>query len=140
MWNGISLTRGTIRFTQGLLRMPLYAQIWVVMLGIVNTLPAIYWLQHAESRVILIIFIANLVLMLIITTWFGFRRILGAAHFLWYPLIVYLLARIDGVQDSDMRAWIVVLMAMNAVSLIIDTVDVVRWIRGDRDELVDFGE
>ncbi len=140
MWNGISLTRGTIRFTQGLLRMPLYAQIWVVMLGIVNTLPAIYWLQHAESRVILIIFIANLVLMLIITARFGFRRILGAAHFLWYPLIVYLLARIDGVQDSDMRAWIVVLMAMNAVSLIIDTVDVVRWIRGDRDELVDFGE
>lgn len=140
MWNGISLTRGTIRFTQGLLRMPLYAQIWVVMLGIVNTLPAIYWLQHAESRVILIIFIANLVLMLIITSRFGFRRILGAAHFLWYPLIVYLLARIDGVQDSDMRAWIVVLMAMNAVSLIIDTVDVVRWIRGDRDELVDFGE
>ncbi len=140
MRRDLSLARGTRRFTEGLLRMPLYTQIWLVVLGIANSAPAIYWLQHVESRVVLITFVVNVFLMLALTARYGFRRILGAGHFLWYPLILYLLIRMDSIEDSDMRVWLVTLIVLNTVSLIIDTVDVAKWLRGDREELVDFGE
>ncbi|MCH8031411.1 MAG: hypothetical protein IIB09_06305, partial [Bacteroidetes bacterium] len=33
--------------------------------------------------------------------------------------------------------WLRALLVTNAISLVIDTVDVIRWLRGDRAEMVD---
>ncbi len=63
----------------------------------------------------------------------GFTRILGAGHSPWIALVPWLWTRLDSIQPDEWLAhWIIAVIAMNGFSLIVDAIDVVRYIRGDR--------
>ena len=76
-------------------------------------------------------------LMSLLTARFGFTRILGLGHILWIPLLGWLAFRLGQIPADDaFGLWVHGVMLVNAVSLVIDTADVVRFAAGDRQELV----
>ncbi len=55
----------------------------------------------------------------------------------YIPLLLFLWTRLDQIPASDLFGmWIRTLMVLNALSVVIDTIDVVRYIAGDREETV----
>ena len=71
-------------------------------------------------------------------TRFGYVGILGAAHALWFPLAVYLAVTLP-VATTASGIYLRVVLAVIAVSLVLDVRDVARWIRasgesGKRDD------
>ncbi len=124
-------------FMRGLRKMPLYAQLWVALLVIANGIVPLFFLGRIEADVTLIVFLANAAVMMVLTKEYGFTRILGAGHFPWFLLLVYLVTRLDAIPAADAYGlWLRAVMLINAISLIIDVTDVVRYVRGDRAEMV----
>lgn len=64
----------------------------------------------------------------------GFNRLLGLSHVIWWtPLVLYLLRRLSGTEfSSPFGRWVRVLIATNGLSLVVDYIDVMRYILGDR--------
>jgi hypothetical protein len=81
--------------------------------------------------------LASMTLMTFLTSRFGFTRILGLGHILWVPMLAFLLARLGDVSAGDAYGiWVRALIVLNSVSLVIDTIDVLRYLAGDRKETV----
>ena len=132
------MLNGALRFFRGLFGMPLVAQVWVGWLVVVNGLLPFRYGATPEARATLAVFLAGALALFWLTGRYGFTRILGLGHFLWYPLLLWLALRVGRVPvETEFGWWLRALMATNAVSLAIDTVDVIRWRRGDRAELIE---
>ena len=129
--------RAFIKLNKGLMRMPIYWQQWLKLLIAVNLIIPLFYIQRIEAQVVLTAFAASMILMTILTGLSGFTRLLGLGHFFWFPLLYFLWLRLDQIPSDDFFGfWIRSLIAINAASLVIDTVDVVRYIAGDRYETV----
>ena len=63
-----------------------------------------------------------------------FVRILGVTHFVWVPMLAWMLLRLDAIPagEATFRAWLVALIATNAFSLAIDAWDAARFALGER--------
>ena len=129
--------RAFIKFNKGILRMPMGVQLWLLVLMIANMVVPLFFFGRLEARVVLLTFLANFLLMVILTALAGFTRLLGAGHVLWIPLLVFLLTRTDQFDvHSPFGIWLVVLMVVNSISLILDAIDVYRYVSGEREEVV----
>ncbi len=85
------------------------------------------------------IFLISFTLMIGLTHTFGFTRILGMGHFLWIPLVIYLVTQVDFAQLSNFyNLWLTSIIVCNSISLVIDITDVYRYVQGDKAEIVDF--
>ena len=63
----------------------------------------------------------------------GYVRLLGIGHFVWIPMLIWLVFRLDRIPEGTIfYNWLLILIAMDTVSLLIDIVDLVRYLRGDR--------
>ncbi len=123
-----------IDFVRHLLQQPLWVQVWVAWLGLVN-FASVAFLQRKEGRVVLVaVFVANMICMSALFALNGFNRLLGLSHVLWWtPLLVYLVLRLKQTSsDSPFGKWLRILVATNALSLVLDYSDVVRFLLGDR--------
>ncbi len=137
LYQSKSLIKALIHFMRGLLKMPRYAQLWLVLLVIVNGIVPLFFLGRVEAQATLGIFLAGALLMIALTALSGFSRLLGAGHFLWFILLGLLWTRLDQFPADDVFGlWIRALMLINAVSLAIDVTDVVRYTLGDHAEMV----
>ena len=129
--------KGFIKFHEGLLKSPLYVQLWLMLLVSANVVAPMFFLGRLEAKVTLVAIGASMALMTLITSLSGFTRLLGAGHVFWIPLIAWLWGRLGDIPADDaFGLWIRALMALNAVSLVIDAVDVIRYASGDREETV----
>ncbi len=129
--------RAFIKFNKGMLKLPVHWQLWLLLLITVNLLIPLFFLARIEAQVVVVTLAASMTLMTALTGRYGFTRILGLGHLLWIPLLYFLWTRLDAVPANDaFGIWIRVLMALNAVSLIIDGIDVTRYLAGDRKESV----
>ena len=130
--------RAFIEFNRGLMGMPLPWQLWLMLLVVANFVVPLFFLNRLEAQVVVAAFLASMVLMTVLTAVSGFTRLLGLGHIPWIPLLYFLWARIDQIPADDFFGmWIRGLMVLNAVSLLIDMVDVGRYISGERSETVD---
>ena len=129
--------RACITFTRGMMHMPVPWQLWLLLLVTVNLILPLVYLDRLEAQVVVGTMVASMLLMTGLTARTGFTRLLGLGHMAWVPLLVFLWTRLDGVPaDDGFGIWMRLLMALNALSLVIDTVDVIRYIAGDRAETV----
>ena len=128
-----------LRFMRGLLKLPLAIQLWLVVLILFNmVLPLAFWGQ-VEARIAFGTILVAALLMVVITWRVGFTRLLGLGHFVWYPLLYYLWTRLPAhPADQPFGLYLRVLMVLNGISLVLDVADVLRYIYGDRAELVSF--
>ncbi len=126
-----------MKFNKGMMKMPLPWQLWLMLLVTVNLVIPLFYIDRLESQVVVGVFVASLVLFSILTARVGFTRLLGLGHILWVPLLWFLWTRLVQNPPHDLFGiWIRTLMTLNAMSLVIDAVDVIRYIAGDREETV----
>ena len=130
--------RAFIRFNQGLLSMPPPWQAWLLALMSANLIAPLFFLGRVEAQVAVAALVVSMVLMTILTGRFGFSRILGLGHIIaWVPLLAFLWSRLpDAPIDNAFGLWLRAVIALDAASLVIDVVDVVRFLAGDRAETV----
>ena len=129
--------RAFIKFNKGIMKMPIQWQLWLMLLMVVNMVVPLFYLNRLEAQVIFSVILASTMLMTILTASSGFTRLLGLGHILWFPLLYFLWIRLDQIPASDFFGiWIRVLMILNTISLVIDAMDVTRYIAGEREETV----
>lgn len=114
---------------------PVWLQAWIYWLIAINTASILFVIQRAEARWILAAWLAVvLAIMPAFYETFGYTRILGVAHIVvWAPLLVYLWdrrERFDTATWAGRYLW--VLFATNLVSLVIDYIDLARYLTGDQ--------
>jgi len=63
-----------------------------------------------------------------------FVRLLGVTHILWVPMLAWIAMRLDVLPPGEkwFHVWLITLIATNAACLVIDAVDVTRFVRGER--------
>ncbi|MDA0692803.1 MAG: hypothetical protein O3A78_11700 [Nitrospinae bacterium] len=122
-----------INFFKALLQMPKPWVAWVMLLMTVNMVVPIFFIETLEAQVVLATMMASAALMMFLFAQKGFVRLLGLGHVLWIPLILWLSARVDFASASTgVEQWLLAVIALNGLSLIIDTVDVIRYAKGER--------
>jgi len=117
-----------------MLSQPLWLVVWImVMIGIhIIAIPLAF--KDMRPRVMVIAMLLNAVFMSALFSKFGYTRILGLSHIIfWTPVLIYLWKTR---QAHPERIWIGrfirVSMAIIFISLLFDYVDVIRYILGDR--------
>ncbi len=130
--------RAFLKFNKGIMRMPLQWRLWLMLLVTANMVVPLFFLDRLEAQVVLAAILASLVLFTILTALAGFTRLLGLGHAPWIPLIWFLWPRLEDIPlDGFYGIWIRAVIALNAASLLIDAVDVIRYLAGDRKETVE---
>ncbi len=121
---------------------PMWLQVWVMILTVVN-LSAIFFAgkkQNGKLRVriealaIVFSFIAAGMLMSWLYNKVGFVRLLGLPHLIfWLPVYIWLLIKFRRNEFSfPFKQYLVVYFVIAGISLIIDIVDVTRYLLGDQ--------
>jgi len=130
--------RAFIKLNKGMMKMPIHWQLWLALLVIVNFVIPLFFLNRLEAQVVAGTLLASVILMTGLTALSGYTRLLGLGHILWIPLLYFLWMRLEqNPADDFFGLWLRVLMILNAASLIIDVIDVGRYIAGDRSETVE---
>lgn len=111
---------------------PLYLQIWIFWLIVINT-ACLFFLRHAEARWVLAAWLGNIVLMTVLFEMNGYNRLLGLSHIVfWTPLLIHLHRRRERLEGERLfDGWVRTLLVTNGLSLVIDYVDAVRYLFGD---------
>ncbi len=126
-----------IKLNKGLMKMPVSWRLWLILLVLVNFVMPLFYLSRLEAQIVLGVAFVSLILMTVITAYVGYTRLLGLGHVLWIPLVYFLWTRLGSIPADDFFGiWIRVLMTLNAISLVIDAIDVIRYIAGERGETV----
>jgi hypothetical protein len=98
---------------------------WMVFVNLV--LPLAFVWRHWEARVVIATFLANGAFMSFLYEQMGYGRHLGLAHIVfWTPLLFWLAWRIEAIRarGAAFTAYVLVLIATDAVSLGLDYADV----------------
>lgn len=102
---------------------------WLNWMGFMNLLvPLVFVWRQWEARVIIAAFLANVVFMALLYEQMGYGKHLGLAHVVfWTPLVFWLITRFDAIRarSTAFAAYVLVLLATNAISLGIDYADVI---------------
>ncbi len=118
---------------KGMLSMPLLPRMWLMLLAAVN-MASIAFIGHREAQVVLAAMMLGAMIMAAVYAKLGFVRLLGVGHFHWIPMLVWLYGRLDAARaDPAFYYWLLALFAFNSASLVIDIVDVGRYLAGERE-------
>ena len=127
-----------LRFNRGLLSMPTPWRLWLLVLVAFNALAPMFFLPRVEAAATLGALVTSMALMTLLTYWTGFSRLLGLGHIVWIPLLLFLWTRLGAAPATDLFGlWIRAVIALDAISLVIDAIDVFRWLTGERGETID---
>ncbi len=126
-----------IKLNRGVLKMPVGWQLWLMLLVTANLAASLFFLYRLEAQVVLGTMLASMTLMTLLTSRFGFTRILGLGHILWVPMLAFLFTRLGGIPANDAYGiWIRILFVLNGMSLVFGALDVMRFMSGDRAEMI----
>ncbi|MBN4054770.1 hypothetical protein JYT87_03585 [Nitrospira defluvii] len=126
-----------IKFNKGLMKYPMQWKMWLMLLVGANMVIPFFFLDRLEAQVALGTIMLSIMLMTAITHFTGFTRLLGLGHVFWFPMLYFFWTRLSQIPADDFFGiWLRALMVINAVSLVIDVADVVRYITGDRLETI----
>ena len=117
-----------------LTRFRLISRLWLIALAAAN-ITSLYFIYTTEARVVFGAFVISLIIMTYIYMRLEFVRLLGLGHILWIPMVPWLWIRLFQTQplNSTFEYWLLIVIVMNTISLVIDAVDVVRYIIGERE-------
>ena len=117
-----------------LMASPPWLLAWLAVLSLVNFGAVFFAISDKRARFILLAMILNVFFMSALFEVFGYTRILGLSHVVfWTPLLIYLWKSRSAHPE---RVWtgryIRAVLLVNGLSLVIDYIDVIRFIAGDR--------
>ena len=110
---------------------PLWVQIWVNFLGIVNFAAIFYLRQSKLAAIVLVAIILAAIGLIYLHSQYGYVRLLGLPHIvLWTPMLVYFWKEMPKLAPSRLLTYLRVLTTTNFISLLFDYVDVARYFLG----------
>ncbi len=125
--------KSMMKLMRTMMIMPTHWQVWLGVLILANMVVPFFFIHRLEAQVVLATFIVGLVIMSVIFSVKGFVRLLGIGHIGWLPLVFWLWTRLDHAPaDSIFGYWLMAVVVLNSLSLIIDTIDVFRYVKGER--------
>ncbi len=125
--------KSMMNLTRTMMIMPIHWQVWLGVLVTVNMVVPIFFIHTPEAQVVLATMIAGLVIMSVIFSEKGFVRLLGIGHIGWLPLVFWLWTRLDHAPaDSTFGYWLMAVIVLNSLSVFIDTIDLLRYVKGER--------
>ena len=96
-------------------------------------LASVFFLPRIEASVVLVTGLLAATIMTILHAKLGYVRLVGVGHFVWIPMLLWLSFRLAEIpSDTLFYGWLLTLIAMDSVSLLLDFVDFVRYLNGDR--------
>ena len=119
-------------FMRTMLLMPKPWVAWLGLLMAANFILPLIFITTLEGQVVLATGLISAMIQGRIFQTLGFVRLLGISHSPWIPLLLWLWSRFEW-DASIFAGWILAVMVLNSLSLIIDAVDVVRYVRGERE-------
>ncbi len=126
-----------IKFNRGLLAMPLPWRLWLLLLLTLNLIAPLVFIERLEAQVTLAALLVSMALMTGLTGLSGFSRLVGLGHIVWVPLLFFLWTRLGEIPAADaFGLWVRAVIVLDATSLVIDAVDVIRYAAGERAETV----
>ena len=129
-----------LRFPKHILQMPVPWRLYVAALFMTN-MGAVIFLPRVEAWIVLGGLFLGALLQNVIFARLGFVRLLGLGHFHWFAMLAWLFLRLDSISGEPFfHHWVVAVIAFCGLSLAIDTVDVVRYLRGEREPTVVLNE
>ena len=115
-----------------LLRFRLLPRVWAILLIVVN-LSSVFFLDTLYGQVAFAVMWVGVVIMVWIYSKLGFVRLLGIGHVFWIPILVCFAMKLPIVSEQGwLSVWLVSLMIGNGISLLIDGIDVGRFVLGER--------
>jgi len=125
--------KSIMNFIKTMLIMPIHWQAWLGVLVGVNIVAPLFFIHTLEAQVVLVMGIGGLVIMSVIFSMKGFVRLMGIGHIGWLPLVFWLGMKLEHVPaDSAFGYWLIAVIVLDSLSLIIDTADVLRYVKGER--------
>lgn len=108
-------------------------RIWGAWLIAVNG-ACLLFITHIEAQIALAAVSTALLAQALIYQRKRFIRLLGVTHIIWVPMLAWMALRLDRLPNGEpaFHAWLVTLIATNAISLAIDTWDALRFTRGEK--------
>jgi len=126
-----------IGFMKAILKMPPPWRVWVMLLLAVNLIVPLFYIQTPEAQLTIAAMFAGAITQSWIHAKLGFVRLLGIGHIFWIPLVIWLALRAGTIGlDSTFGIWLASLVLINTVSLVIDAIDVIRFLSGERSPTV----
>jgi hypothetical protein len=124
--------KALIDFIKNMFKMPKAWWPWMAGLPLIN-LCSIFFLPRTEAWVVLGTGLLSGTIMTVLHAKLGYVRLVGTGHVVWIPMLIWLGFRLDNIPEGTLfQAWILTLMAMDTVSLLFDTIDLILYLRGDR--------
>jgi hypothetical protein len=114
-----------------LLRFRPLQRIWGTWLVAVNS-ACLLFIGQVEAQVALAAVGVAVLAQALIYQRRRFVRVLGTTHAVWIPMLAWMAPRLPAIPHGAFRAWLVALIATNAVSLVIDAWDGARFALGER--------
>ncbi len=125
--------KSTMNFMKTMMIMPIHWQVWLGVLVAANIVVPFFFIHTPEAQVVLATAIAGLVIMSVIFSMKGFVRLMGIGHIGWLPLVFWLATKLDHAPaDSTFGYWLMAVIVLDSLSVFIDTIDVLRYVKGER--------
>jgi hypothetical protein len=121
-----------VDFIKNIFKMPKAWWPWMAGLPLIN-LSSVFFLPKIEAWVVLGTGLLAATIMTVLHAKLGYVRLIGIGHFVWIPMLIWLGFRLNHIPEGTLfRGWLFTLITMDIVSLMIDIVDLIRYLRGDR--------
>jgi len=113
---------------------PTHWYIWMNILGLFNFGAIFFASRDVRARWVVAAMIGNMIFMTLLYKHFGYTRILGLSHIVfWTPLVIYLWRKRESFPERIWATrWLYGVIFVNTLSLLIDYTDVIRFIAGDK--------
>ncbi|GJL77459.1 MAG: hypothetical protein NPINA01_04480 [Nitrospinaceae bacterium] len=122
-----------IGFNKGILTMTKPWQVWMVFLVAANLVLPFFFLGTPEATVVLAGAGVGMVIMMTLFAKFGYVKLLGLGHIPWFFTVPWLWSRLgQTIEGGSFYYWLLAVIVLDSISLVIDTVDVVRYWKGHR--------
>src|SRR6056297_3438441 len=115
---------------------PTWVGIWVNVMILVLAISIPFSFVRAQARWILLGTILGMAGTIVAYQQFGFTRILGLGHIIfWTPTLLYMLTLRgrEDVIDTLFSKWLLLAIIVMSASLAFDYVDFLRWLLGERE-------
>lgn len=108
-------------------------RMWGAWLVAVNA-AGLLFITHIEAQIALAAVGLALLAQSLIYQRKRFIRLLGVTHIIWVPMLAWMTLRLAALPEEEVafHAWLLTLIATNAISLAIDAWDATRFVLGER--------
>lgn len=123
-----------LQIWQSYRRLPLWVQLWVALILVPVNAASLFFVTHPAGAWLALMavgaMLCNGVLMLVER---GFSKVMALPHVLiWTPMLGVILWLLNQDIAESYRSYLIVLLAVDVISLTLDFIDSRKWLSGDR--------